>query len=117
MPKIVEYYLSKGFESKAAEYFAAGRRKPVSVVPQNQMKLLITFDNNEQRILDMKPLIHKGTVYSILNDESIFNEAKERRRIYSKRMAVDFLKTKASESGLNSDRITEDTIDELLGLS
>lgn len=74
MPKNVEYYLSKGFDSKAAEYFAAGRRKPVSVVPQNQMKLLITFDNNEQRIFDMKPLIHKGTVYSILIDENIFNK-------------------------------------------
>ncbi len=56
-------------------------------------------------------------IQGLLNDESIFNEAKERRRIYSKRMAVDFLKTKASESGLNSDGITEDTIDELLGLS
>ena len=47
MPKTVDYYLSKGFDSKAAAYFATGRRKPVSVIPQDSLQLLITFDNAE----------------------------------------------------------------------
>lgn len=31
MPETIEYYLSKGFDRAAAEYFAAGRRKILSV--------------------------------------------------------------------------------------
>lgn len=74
MPNTVDYYLSKGFDSKAAQYFAAGRRKPVAVVPKVGNQLLITFDNLENRILDMNPLIKEGTVYSILSNKSIFNK-------------------------------------------
>ena len=74
MQKTVEYYLSKGFDSKAAAYFASGRRKPVSVIPQDSLQLLITFDNAEKRRLNMKPLVKEGTVYSILNNKSIFEK-------------------------------------------
>lgn len=72
MPKTVEYYLSKGFDSKAAQYFASGRRKPVSVVIQDSKKLVITFDNSEKRLFDMSSLIKEGTVYNILNNKSVF---------------------------------------------
>ncbi|MBB5219830.1 hypothetical protein HNP77_002219 [Treponema rectale] len=73
MPNTVEYYISKGFDSKAASYFASGRRKPVNVVPQDSFRLIITFDNNEKRLLDMSSYIQKGNVYYILSDKSIFN--------------------------------------------
>lgn len=73
MPNTVEYYLSKGFDEKAAKYFASGRKKPVNVVPQDSSCLIITFDNNEKRLLDMSSYIQKGTVYYILNDKSVFD--------------------------------------------
>ena len=72
MPKTVEYYLSKGFDSKAAAYFASGRRRPVSVIPKDSLQLLITFDNSEKRLFNMSPLVKDGTVYSILKDKSVF---------------------------------------------
>ena len=73
MPNTVSYYLSKGFDEKAAKYFASGRKKPVSVTAENHSRLVITFDNNEKRLLDMSSFIKKGTVYSLLKDEKIFN--------------------------------------------
>ena len=73
MPNTVNYYLSKGFDEKAARYFASGRKKPVSVIAEKPSRLIITFDNNEKRLLDMSSLIKKGTVYFILKDENIFN--------------------------------------------
>ena len=45
----VEYYLSKGFDRKTAEYYASGRRKIVCVAPDNDFTLIITFDNGEKR--------------------------------------------------------------------
>ena len=56
-------------------------------------------------------------IESLLKDETICNEAKERRRIYSKKMAVEYLKEKASEVGINSEGVVEDTIDILLGFN
>ena len=56
-------------------------------------------------------------IESLLKDENINNEAKERRRIYSKKMAVEYLKEKASEAGINSEEVTEDSIDNLLGFN
>ena len=73
MPNTVEYYLSKGFDAKAAAYFAKGRRKPVSVIPQESLQLLITFDNAEKRLFNMEPFVKDGTVYSILKNKSVFD--------------------------------------------
>ena len=73
MSNTVEYYLSKGFDKKAAEYFSSGRKRPVDVIAKNSFQLIITFDNNEKRILDMSSYIQKGTVYSVLSDESVFS--------------------------------------------
>ncbi|MDY2839314.1 MAG: DUF2442 domain-containing protein [Treponema sp.] len=72
MGQSYDYYISKGFDSKAAAYFSNGRRKPVKVVPQEQYKILIIFDNSEKRILDISRLIQKGTVYYPLHDKNIF---------------------------------------------
>ena len=35
MANTVEYYLSKGFDRKTAEYFAAGKKRITGVVPNN----------------------------------------------------------------------------------
>jgi len=48
MPKDVEYYISKGFDQKMAEYFAAGRKRIVGVSPNRDFTLTISFDNGEQ---------------------------------------------------------------------
>ena len=68
----VEYYLSKGFDRKAAEYYASGRHKIVSVAPDNDFTLIITFDNGEKRRYDMKPSIENGKVFRPLMNESVF---------------------------------------------
>ena len=73
MANTYEYYLSKGFDDKAARYFTKGRRKPVKVVPQDNYKLLITFDNNEQQVLNFSKYIKEGTVYYLLRDKNLFN--------------------------------------------
>lgn len=72
----IEYYLSKGFDRKTAEYFASGRKKIVSVKPNEDFSLVIGFDNGEHRLYDVKPLLKKGTVFEKFND---FNEFK---RVY-----------------------------------
>ena len=66
MSNSVEYYLSKGFDQKAAEYYARGRRKITNVVPNNDFTLTVTFDNGENRCYDMKPFLKKGTVFEPL---------------------------------------------------
>ncbi len=63
MPKSVDFYLSKGFDSKMAHYFASGRKKITAVKPNEDFTLLLTFDNAEKRIFDMKPLLKKNTVF------------------------------------------------------
>lgn len=70
MAKDINYYLSLGMDKKTAEYFAGGRRKIVAVSPNDDFTLLLTFDNGEKRIYDMKPLLKKGTVFEhIMNLE------------------------------------------------
>lgn len=73
--KSVEYYLSKGFDLKTAEYFASGRKKIVSVTPGETYVLLITFDNGETKIYDCSGLPEDGTVFEALKDISVFNRA------------------------------------------
>ena len=68
----VEYYFSKGFDRKKAEYYAFGRRKIVSVAPDDDFTLVLTFDNGEKRRYDMKPSIENGKVFKPLIDESVF---------------------------------------------
>lgn len=63
MPKDVEYYISKGLDHKMAEYFASGRKHIIAVAPNRDFTLTISFDNGEQRILDMIPVLKPGTVF------------------------------------------------------
>lgn len=60
---IVDDYLSKGFDRKTAEYFAADKKRITGVVPNDDFTLTICFDNGEKRLYDMRPLLKKGTVF------------------------------------------------------
>jgi len=44
-----------------------------SVVPQDNYMLLLTFENNEQGVFDMKPYLDFGTVFRALKDPAMFN--------------------------------------------
>lgn len=74
--KKVEYYLSRGYDRKAAEYFAAGQKRITGAVPNDDFTLTITFDNGEKRLYDMRPYLKKGTVFEP------FIELKNFRRVY-----------------------------------
>lgn len=76
MANTIEYYLSKGFDRKTAEYFASGKKRITGVVPNNDFTLTISFDNGEKRLYDMHPLLKKGTVFETLIEPENF------RRVY-----------------------------------
>lgn len=76
MGKSVDYYLSKGYDRKMAEYFAAGRRKITGVTPNDNFTLTIRFDNGEIRLYDAAPLLQAGTVFAP------FRDLKNFRRVY-----------------------------------
>ena len=76
MGKNVEYYLSKGYDRKMAEYFASGRKRITKVVPRNDFTLVLSFDNGEIRLYDARPLLQAGTVFAPFRDWNNF------RRVY-----------------------------------
>lgn len=61
--KSIEYYLSKGFDRSMAEYFSNGRKKLVSVTPNDNFTLNLKFDNGETRIFDCNKFLKVGTVF------------------------------------------------------
>lgn len=63
MANTVEYYRSKGFDEKTAAYFANGQKRVVSVIPNDDFTLTISFDNGEKRLYDVRPFLKKGTVF------------------------------------------------------
>ena len=76
MGKTIDYYLSKGFDRRTAEYFAAGRRQITGVVPNPDFTLTLTFDNGETKRYDMRPMLQPGTVFEP------FREWENFRRVY-----------------------------------
>lgn len=66
MKKTVAYYLLQGYDREAAEYFAAGRKRAIGVVPNDDFTLTIRFDNGEKRLYDMRPYLKEGTVFEPL---------------------------------------------------
>ena len=44
-----------------------------AVVPQDDYRLLLTFENDEQRVFDMKPYLDVGKVFKALKDPALFN--------------------------------------------
>ena len=75
MPNTTDYYLSKGFDLKTAEYFASGKKKIVGVTAHPDFTLTIRFDNGEQRLYDVRPLIKTGTVFEPLSNPETFLRA------------------------------------------
>ncbi len=73
MVRDIAYYLSKGCDLKAAEYFAGGRKTITSVKPCDGYKLLLTFDNGEKRIYDASGLFTKGSVFNRIAASKDFN--------------------------------------------
>ena len=76
MGKSVEFYLSKGYDRKMAEYFASGRKQITKVVPRNDFTLVLSFDNGEIRLYDVRPLLQAGTVFAPFREWNNF------RRVY-----------------------------------
>ena len=76
MGKSIEYYLSKGFDRKTAEYYAGGRKRIVGVVPNDDFTLTISFDNGEKRLYNVAPLLKPNTVFEPFADINNF------RRVY-----------------------------------
>lgn len=76
MGKPVEYYLSKGYDRRMAEYFSVGRRKIIRVIPNDDFTLSLTFDNGEERIYNVAPLLQTGTVFET------FRKLENFRRVY-----------------------------------
>ena len=72
MSNTVEYYLSKGFDIKTAEYFSKGRKKITAVSTNEDFTLTLIFDNEEKRIYDMKPYLKKGTVFETFSEYDNF---------------------------------------------
>ncbi|MBK6087951.1 DUF2442 domain-containing protein [Ruminococcus difficilis] len=72
MPNTVDFYLSKGFDRPMAEYFARGRKRLAAVAPQHDFTLLLTYEDGEQRVYDMKPLLEKGGVFEPFREYAAF---------------------------------------------
>lgn len=64
MKKTVEEYLALGMDEKTARYFAAGRRRIVCANPRKDHKVLLKFDNGEERILDCSDAMVEGSVFN-----------------------------------------------------
>ena len=73
MSKNFDFYISKGFDKQFAEYFAAGRKRLTDVIPNENFTLILTYDNNDKRLFDMKPIIQKGGVFTHFKELDNFN--------------------------------------------
>lgn len=113
MPQNIAYYLSKGFDRKTAEYFAAGRRKVVRAAANDDFTLTLCFDNGETRLFDAAPLLQKGTVFEFLLNKENF------RRVYVDEQhcvawdidpAVDSEKVWSNKVDLSSDSCYTDSV-------
>lgn len=72
MANTVEHYLSIGLDLPMARYYASGRRKIVNITPNDDFTLTLAFDNGERRLLDVKPMLSKGTVFEPFCDITNF---------------------------------------------
>lgn len=63
MKGTVDYYLAKGYDRLAAEYFAGGTKRLTGVKANSDFTLQLTYEEREERIYDCKPLLDQGGVY------------------------------------------------------
>lgn len=74
MNKSYDYYLSKGYDAKVAEYLSKGRKKLVGVTAGKDYTLLLHYDGEPVRMYNVRPLIKPGTVFGILDDPEKFRK-------------------------------------------
>ena len=67
MQKSVDWYLSKGFSQKMAEYFVLGRRTIINVKANSDFSLLLTFDNTYTNIHYLDICFKKDAIKNILS--------------------------------------------------
>ena len=72
MEKTVADYQAQGFDKKMAEYFASGRRLIISVIPNDDFTLTISFDNGEKRLYDVRPFLKPKTIFEPLMKLEVF---------------------------------------------
>jgi len=73
MTKDIQFYLSKGFDEKAAAYFVNGRKRVMAVFPNPDFTLTLDFDNGDRRLLDCTAFLEKGTVFEPFMDYANFS--------------------------------------------
>lgn len=75
MQKDLNWYLAHGFDQKAAEYFASGRKKITAVHANDNFTLTLIFDNAEKRLYNVAPLIRDGGIFKPLEKLERFKRA------------------------------------------
>ncbi len=75
MPKTIEEYIRLGYDVRTAEYFAAGRKKLLSLTPNADFSLTLLYEGGERRRYDVLPLIKENTVFAPLSEPEIFYRA------------------------------------------
>jgi hypothetical protein len=73
-------------------------RKVVKVTPLKNYCILVEFENGENRISDLKPLLEKK-VFSILKDESVF------KQVYLEHGAVTWKDNNGNEIDICPDKL------------
>lgn len=73
-------------------------RKVVKVTPLKDYCILVEFENGENRIGDLKPLLEKK-IFSILKDESVFNQ------VYLEHGAVTWKDNNGNEIDICPDKL------------
>ena len=63
----------------------------IKVEPLEDYKLLLTFDNNEKRIKDMKPYLNRG-IFKKLRDINFFNKALIKLKDFFNKINIIFRK-------------------------
>lgn len=68
----VEDYLKKGMDLATAEYFASGKKFLQSVSANENFTISLFYENESERIFDMKELISQG-VFTFLQNQNDFS--------------------------------------------
>ena len=67
MKRGLDWYLERGFDLKTAEYFSAGSRKIRKIKPKANYVIDITFDNGEERTLNLADIKNKVTLEEFMS--------------------------------------------------
>ncbi len=71
----INYYISRGFDQPMAKYFAAGRKKLLSVTPKDDFTLVLEYEGGDRRLFDCGTLLQPETVFEPLRNPEVFRRA------------------------------------------